>query len=174
MPLILGNERNRNAVHEMSDWQSILTAVCHGWYLWMSSFMFLNFKSLAEVRNQSEKQQTSVFANGIGLGSQGRYSFIKHLLNVYHISHSLVGWCRDESQSLPSRVPVSSRETGQEPNKDNTAKVPSMLCEDWTEGAYLRQHVADCFSCDIFSNPLDILLQIWNYAFILMYDGYVH
>lgn len=29
-------------------------------------------------------------------------------------------------------------------------------------------------SGDIISNPLDILLQIWNYAFILMYDGYVH
>lgn len=50
--------------------------------------MFLNFKSLAEVRNQSEKQQISVFANGIGLDSQGRYSFINHLLNVYHVSDS--------------------------------------------------------------------------------------
>lgn len=63
---------------------------------------------------------------------------------------------------------------GDRPAKDNTAKVPSMLCEAWPEGAYLRQHVADCFLCDIFSNRLDILLQIWNYAFILMYDGYVH
>lgn len=88
-----------------------------------------------------------------------RYSFIKHLLNAYHIPDSLAGWCRDESQSLPSRVPVSSGETGQEPNKDNTAKVPSMLCEDWTEEAYLRQHVGDRFLRDIFSNPLDILLR---------------
>lgn len=27
----------------------------------------------------------------------------------------------------------------------------------------------DCFLCDIFSNPLDTLFQILNYAFILMY-----
>lgn len=32
----------------------------------------------------------------------------------------------------------------------------------------------DRFLRDIISNPLDILLQTWNYAFILMYDGYVH
>lgn len=142
-----------------SDGRTSLTAVSHVGYLWMFSFMFLNFKSLSEVRNQSEEQQISVFANGIGLGSQGRYSFIKHLLNAYHVPDSLAGWYRDESQSLPSRVPVSSGETGQEPNKDNTTKVPSMLCEDWTEGAYLRQHVGGRFLRDIFSNPLDILLR---------------
>lgn len=91
-------------------------------YVCMFSFMFLNFKSLSEVRNQREEQQISVFANGIGWGSQGRYSSTKHLLNAYHVPDSLAGWCRDESQSLPSRVPVSSGETGQEPNKDNTER----------------------------------------------------
>ena len=150
--------------------QTRLTAVSHAGYLCMFSFMFLNFKSLSEVRNQREEQRISVFANGIGWGSQGRYSSIKHLLNAYHVPDSLAGWCRDESQSLPSRVPVSSGETGQDPNKDNTAKVPSMLCEDWTEGAYLRWLLRTWH----ISNPLVILLQIWNYAFILMYDGYVH
>lgn len=45
-----------------------------------------------------------------------------------------------------------------------------MLCEDGQKELISGDH----FLRDIISNPLDILLQIWNYAFILMYDGYVH
>lgn len=136
--------------------------------------MFLYFRSLSEVRNQmrENRQEMFVFADGTLLGLTREifiHSFIKHLLNAHYVPDSLTGWCRDESQSLPSRVPMSSGEMGQKPNKDNIAMVPSMLCEDrWREGAPLRQR-GDGFLRDIFSNPSDTLLQVFNYAFILTY-----
>lgn len=150
----------------MDNGQTSLTAAPHVRYLGMFSFMFLDFKSLPELKDSKSLYLLMVLA--------GAHKGDTHSSNTYWMhTTSPTHWHGDaEMKASPCPPGFQCRVGSQARSPTRTTQQRFRACCVKTGRKGLIS--GDCFLCDMFSNPLDILLCFETYAFILMYDGCVH